>query len=167
VYRHYTQCYQHLPGDKPFNESDLVAFVMGASGAAAIAALIAFIGGAFVVGGVFMAIGFAQAIIAVANEWLYHRLACIGDMAKCAVGTVQSTPEIGGLGEFDNDQFFDVRLLPHRPKDDYKAPNTVYENGDPGPSGDGLTELHPENDAFLDGFQGERLIIRFIRESCG
>src|SRR5688572_16120197 len=162
AFKQYTQCYAHTPGDKPFNEDDLVAFVLGASGAAAIAALIAFIGGAFVVGGIFMAIGYAQAIIAVANEWLFHRLACIGDKPKCAVGTVERTPEVGGFGEFDNDEFFDVRLLPHRPgdfyKDFFKPANTAFNPAGARASQDGLTENRPENDLFLDGFQGEALL---------
>src|SRR5262245_47879580 len=158
AFRQYTQCYEHVPGDRPFNEDDLVAFVAGTSGVMAIAALLAFIGGAFVVGGVFMALGFAQAIIAVATAWLFPRLACVGKDPKCAVGVVEETPEIGELGDFDNDEFFDLRLMPHRPNDDYRSDNTAFRTGNPGPSQDGLTETKKENDVFLDGFQGEALL---------
>jgi hypothetical protein len=157
MFRQYTKCYQHTPGDKPFNKSDLAGFVLGTSAPGLIAALVAFLAGASVVGFIFIAIQYATTIIAVANEWLYHRLVCVGD-AKCAMGIVASGPERGDLGEFDNDQFFDVRLMPHRAGDDYKAPNAAWGSGSPGPSQDGKTEMHPGNDLYLDKFQGTELL---------
>ncbi len=164
AYKQYTKCYQHTPGDKPFHESDLAGTILALGGVPLLASILSFAGGAFVLGGVFMAIGYAGTIIHVANQWLYHRLACVGDKPKCAVGVVLKTPEIGGFGEFDNDEFFDLRLMPHREKDDYKADNHAYKNGDPGPSQDGETELKPENDIYLDGFQGEWFMKPFFND---
>src|SRR5262249_43438241 len=54
--------------------------------------------------------------------------------------------------------FFDVLLMPHRKNDDYRAPNTEFGNGKPGPSIDGSTEANPENDLYLDNFQGSFLL---------
>lgn len=158
AYRQYTKCYQHTPGDKPFHESDLVANILLVGGVPLLGAILSYAFGFFVVGAVFMAVGFAGTIADIAKKWLYHRLACIGNNPKCAVGVVVGTPEIGGFGEFDNDEFFDLRLMPHRPNDDYKSDNHAYKTGDPGASIDGKTELQKENDVYLDGFQGENLM---------
>jgi hypothetical protein len=163
MYRQYTNCYHHTAGDKPFNRSDLLAFVAGASAPGLIAALLAFLGGVGWLGFVFIAIQYAATIIAVANQWLYHRLVCVsGD--QCAVGTVQDDPSRGDLGEFDNDQFFDLRPMPHRENDEYKGPDNNFWSGKAGPSIDGKTETHPSNDIYLDGFQGQQLIAPSIKD---
>ena len=144
MFRQYTQCYNHTPGDKPFNKSDLAGFVVGTSAPGLIGAILAFLSGASVVGFIIIAIQYAITIVAVANEWLFHRLVCVsGD--ECAVGTVQDDPSRGDLGEFDNDQFFDLRPMPHRENDEYKGPNnnfslTMPGSSTPGPSKDGKTE---------------------------
>jgi hypothetical protein len=152
MFRQYTKCYQHTPGDKPFNKSDLAAFVAGASAPGLIGAILAFLSGMYWLGFVLIAVQYANTIIAVANEWLYHRLVCLtGDQR--AVGTVASGPTRSDLGEFDNDEFFDLRLLPHRPGDAYKSPDNNVSSGQPGPSQDGKTELHAENDIYLDVFR--------------
>jgi hypothetical protein len=177
MFRQYTKCYQHTPGDKPFNESDLVLFVLGNSAPGVIAAILSFLNGSNVIGFLVIALQYAATIRAIAKEWLYHRLVCVsGD--QCAIGKVDWTPEIGSmLGAFDNDQFFDIRLMPHRYNDLYGGPNTGFfaapaSSSDPygtapwamnsppaaGPSLDGLTEMHPANDVYLDGFQGAALI---------
>ncbi len=158
AFRQYTKCYQHTPGDKPFNEDDLVATILAVGGIPLLGAILSYAFGFFVVGAVFMAVGYAGTIAHVAKQWLFHRLICIGDNPKCAVGVVEGTPEIGGFGEFDNDQFFDLRLMPHRPNDDYRANNNAYKTGSAGPSLDGKTELQKENDVYLDGFQGQDLM---------
>jgi hypothetical protein len=167
AYKKYTKCYPHTAGDKPFNEADLLAFVAGAAAPGLILAII----GAGVLGSpltAFVGIGVAtaQAIVAVADEWLYHRLACIRaeEGPQCAIGVVASEPEIGALGEFDNDEFFDIRLLPHRPNDDYKSDNTAWATGGAGPSMDGKTEATPANDVYLDGLQGEHLVKPFFSD---
>jgi hypothetical protein len=165
-FHQYTQCYNHTPGDKPFNQSDLASFALGASAPGLIAAIVSFLSGANVLGFIFIAIQYAVTITAIANEWLFHRLCCVsGD--RCAVGTVEAPPKISPLlGSFDNDQFFDIRLMPHRHNDEYKAPNTAFNAATPGPgpSLDGLTETHPKNDIYLDGFQGTTLLKPFFTD---
>jgi hypothetical protein len=122
-------------------------------------------------------------IIAIANQWLFHRLVCVsGD--QCALGTIETIPSINTLlGAFDNDQFFDIRLMPHRHGDEYKAPNGGFfappgnpaeplgtppwtTNAPPlaGPSDDGKTESTKLNDIFLDGFQGSVLLRPLIHD---
>ncbi|HKV91641.1 MAG TPA: hypothetical protein VJW20_03725 [Candidatus Angelobacter sp.] len=176
MFHQFTKCYNHTPGEKPFNKDDLVAFAAGASIPGLLAALASFLTGNFVLGFVFIAIQYAATIIAIANEWLFHRLVCVsGD--QCAIGTVESLPTITPLlGAFDNDQFFDIRLMPHRHQDLYKAPNAAFFNPSvnppgtvpwsralplvpgAGPSLDGKTESTPQNDIFLDNFQGSLLL---------
>jgi hypothetical protein len=158
AYRQYTKCYEHTAGDEPFNESDLAGTVLALGGVALLGAILSFAFGFFALGGVFMGVGYAGTIAEIARKWLYHRLVCLGTEPKCAVGVVQSNPTISDFGEFDNDEFFDLRLMPHRPNDDYKSDNTAYKSGNPGPSLDGKTELQPENDVYLDGFQGQTLM---------
>lgn len=174
----YTQCYDHTPGDKPFNKNDLLSFVMGNAAPGIIIAVIAFLTGADLIGFIAIIIQYAITITAVANQWLYHRLVCISGN-QCAVGTIDMTPTESDLGEFDNDQFFDLRLMPHRPGDLYRGPNCAYATlgsapalvqapsvfgwqmqapPQAGPSLDGLTETHPDNDVFLDRFQGSALL---------
>jgi hypothetical protein len=168
AFRQYTRCYNHTPGDKPFNKSDLMMFVLGASAPGLIIAILGFLAGSAgnIVGFVAIIIQYAVTITAVANEWLHHRLCCIsGD--QCAVGTVESPPAMGSLlGEFDNDQYFDIRLMPHRHQDEYRAPNTRWNETPPRPglSLDGESESHPQNDIFLDLFQGTTLLKPFFTD---
>jgi hypothetical protein len=180
-YRQYTKCYNHVPGsgDKPFNKSDLLAFVAGTSAPGLIVAFLAFLTAStlgLVVGFIALAIQYASTIVAVANEWLFHRLVCL-DGDKCAVGALEPLEKPSTLGEFDNDQYFDIRLLPHRHADEYNAPNSGFfappgHAGDPlgtptwamnmpataGPSLDGAVSLQTSNDIFLDGLQGTALV---------
>jgi hypothetical protein len=176
-FRQYTSCYLHGPGDKPFNENDLVGYVLGVSAPGLIVAILAFLGGSSPIGFIAIAIQYAVSITAVANQWLFHRLVCVsGD--KCAIGVVETNAEMGSLlGEFDNDQYFDLRLMPHRHKDEYRSQNTGFfappaNPSDPfgtppwttntpprpGPSDDGRTELTPLNDIFLDSLQGSAFL---------
>jgi hypothetical protein len=70
--------------------------------------------GAYAIGFIIVAVRYAVTITAIANEWLYHRLVCISGN-QCAVGTVNMPPNRDTLlGAFDNVQFFDIRLMPHR-----------------------------------------------------
>jgi hypothetical protein len=100
------------------------------------------------------------------------------------LGTIETIPSINTLlGAFDNDQFFDIRLMPHRHGDEYKAPNGGFfappgnpaepvgtppwtTNAPPlaGPSDDGKTESTKLNDIFLDGFQGSVLLRPLIHD---
>jgi len=189
-FRQYTQCYNHTvgSGDKPFNESDLFSFALGTSAPGLIAAIVAFLLGANLIGFIAIAIQYAVTITAIANQWLYHRLVCLGGNV-CAVGAIDKPPETDTLlGAFDNDNFFDMRLMPHRYDDAYRTANAQDVSATPvvlgffadvsnagvptgsppswklsipprtGPSLDGNTEIFPENDIFLDKFQGTKLL---------
>jgi hypothetical protein len=175
AYRHYTQCYVHTPGDKPFNQADLVSYVLGNAGVGAVLAVLALLAGDYAVGFWIFAIQYAATIQSVAKQWLEHRLVCLTGN-QCAIGAIELTPDednsgqlksqTSDLGEFDNDQFFDLRLMPHRHNDAYRGPNCSYATlgttpwqvqttPGPGPSLDGLTEtMEPANDVFMDNFQG-------------
>jgi hypothetical protein len=179
MFRQYTKCYNHTPGDKPFSEDDLAGFAFGTSVPGLVAAIILFLTSNFVLGFVVIAIQYASTIIAIANEWLFHRLVCVsGD--QCAIGAIKKPPKTDTLlGAFDNDNFFDIRLMPHRNQDLYGAPNTNFFKSTSSPAGavpwqrqpppkeplpsagpsiDGKTESVPENDIFLDNFQGTQLL---------
>ena len=176
AFRRYTQCYVHTPGDKPFNKSDLVTYVLGNAGPGGVLAVLALLAGDYAVGFWIFAIQYAATIQSVAKQWLEHRLVCLTGN-QCAIGVIELTPDeddgsghlksqTSDLGEFDNDQFFDLRLMPHRHNDAYRGPNCAYATlgmtpwqvqtpPGPGPSLDGLTEtVAPANDVFLDNFQG-------------
>jgi hypothetical protein len=114
--RQYTQCYNHTPGDKPFSRSDLLGFVAGNAWPGGVVAILAFLGGAPVVSIIAIFIQSAVTVTAVANAWLFHRLVCMPkDALPCAIGTVVANPTVGDLGQFDNDQYFSIRLMPHPP----------------------------------------------------
>ena len=182
-FHQYTQCYNHTPGDKPFNASDLLGFVLGASAPGLIAAILAFLSGSTIIGIIAVAIQYAATVIAVANQWLFHRLVCLTGN-QCAVGSVETIPKVSPLlGAFDNDEFFDIRLMPHRHNDEYQLPDFNFfapasspelvgtppwapPFGIPGPgtSLDGLTEGTMFNDMFLDKFQGSQLVMPTIQD---
>jgi hypothetical protein len=163
AYKHYTRCYQHTPGDVPFRKADLLAFSAGASTLPLVGVIAAFLTGNVTVGFVLLGVGYATAIIAVADAWLNHRLACVSGR-QCAVGRVMKSPEISDLGEFDNDEFIDVMLMPHRDDDDYAEENHNYTEGKPGKTIGGHPEKQPENDIYLDGFQGEEFMKPFLED---
>lgn len=82
---------------------------------------------------------------------------------KCAVGIVSASPAKGELGEFDNDEFFDLILMPHRPEDDYVQASKNYKAAPPKPGivakdEQGHVDAHPDNDLYLDGFQGQEFL---------
>jgi hypothetical protein len=129
----------------------LASIIIGAAGPGALAALISWAAGAWVVGGFMMALAFVSAIRTAANLWLYQRLVCLTGV-QCAVGKVREDPNRQGLGAFDNDEFFDVVLMPHRTEDL------------PGPKGSGADlstteqDNHPENYVHEDGLQGQKYL---------
>lgn len=145
MFRQYTSCYTHVPPDKPFNKADLLGFVTGNAGPGGIAMIAAFLAGMPVIAFVILAIQTAITIVAVANEWLNHRLVCIpgAEASVCAVGIVLANPTTGDLGQFDNDQYFTMRLMPHAP-----APDAA----------DGVATAHYVDDVGGDGFQGAQLL---------
>jgi hypothetical protein len=146
----YTKCFNWAPGDDPpFHESDFVGLGLdhGIPGA-----VIGIMWGVVVGGGLFGPIGAvigaiigllvgiwiatASAIADGADRWLNHRLVCLGGR-RCAVGSVSTPPAIADLGGFDNDEFFDLAVMPY-------APDRVP----------GL----PPMTIFDDGFQGQELL---------
>jgi hypothetical protein len=142
MYRQYTQCYVHTPSDKPFNKSDLLGFVAGNAWPGGIIMILAFLSGAAIVGYIALAIQTAITITAVANAWLFHRLVCLPETA-CVLGTVLANPTTGDLGEFDNDQFFSIRPMPHPP-----LPATATD----------AQKTDFTADVVSDGFQGEEVL---------
>jgi hypothetical protein len=136
----------------------LAGFVAGAATPGLVGMILAFLSGASPVGFVVLAATYAATIIAVANAWLYHRLVCLdeydgGPGPLCAIGTVQTVPEVGDLGQFDNDQYFHLRLMPHRQLDAYMTSVT-----DGLPAGDKRWQWYPENELYADQFQGQQLL---------
>ena len=164
----FTQCYHYIKGDKPYNIKDLASTVLGAGGPGLLVSLIAFIAGSYGIGAIFVTIGIVTAIVSCADLWLYHRLVCVSPEPLCAVGIVEDTPTDGGLGNFDNDQFFDLVLIPHRPEDlaQSVAPFDAATLADPiqGPAAAEFNKqlsflnLHPKNFVLSDGFLGETLL---------
>ena len=165
----YTKCFQYNHGPAPFHESDLaglfakngtlglvfgvltglaVGFGVGGPVGAVIGGLV----GAFAAGYVATALAITEG----ANNWLNHRLVCLGGR-QCAVGTVKGPPEIAGLGEFDNDEYFDLALMPYPPSHAFDI------DGDPNASAATQAArqalaMFPKNRVFTDGFQGEALV---------
>jgi hypothetical protein len=153
AFKKYTQCYDYLATNiKPFHIDDLFATVAGAAGPGAVLAIISWAAGIWVVGAFTLTLGFIAAILTVADLWLFRRLVCLTGV-KCAVGTVNQDPHHGGLGNFDNDEFFNLILMPHR-KDDRIGP--------PGAGVDFVTaeqDAQPANYIHQDGLTGEELLI--------
>ena len=114
--RQYTQCYNHTPGDKPFSKADLLGFVAGNAWPGGVVAILAFLAGSPAISVIAIFIQSAITVTAVADAWLTHRLVCMPkDALPCAIGTELANPTVGDLGEFDNDQYFSIRLMPHPP----------------------------------------------------
>lgn len=117
AFKKYTQCYMHAAGDKPFNKSDLLGTVFGAGLPGVIVAIIGLILTSYLTFGIGVAIAAVMAIIHVSDEYLNHRLVCLKGQ-KCAIGKIYLEPEFGDLGQFDNDNFFNIDLMPHRELED-------------------------------------------------
>ena len=181
AFRKYTKCYEY-PGPlhsagKPFNKKrdsvfDLAVaatialsimasgIIIGAAGGP-VGLVIGAIAG-FVVG---VIVGVAHTITQGANKWLYQRLICLAGRPKCAVGIVVEGPAYSELGDLDNDEFFDLQLMPHRKEDNYV---TLYDPASPQQgaprygtvAADQTAHIvaHPQNEIYLDNFQGEELL---------
>jgi hypothetical protein len=144
AFRKYTQCYDHTLGDRPFNKDDLagLAVLHGLAPGAFFGALTGLAVGLAVGGPIGAAVGFLVGLFTTATvgvtfalheaaqKWRFHRLVCRTGV-KCAVGAVHEDPERGDLGEFDNDEFFDLVLMPHRVDDEPTGTlgkNNVYDD---------------------------------------
>jgi hypothetical protein len=178
AFKKYTQCYVHTPGDKPFNEDDLaglaitnglvpaafvgaiaglaVGLAIGGPVGAVVGVLVGFFSG--------VTIGVADALTEASEQWRFHRLVCLTGV-RCAIGVVKTEPEVGNLGEFDNDEFFNLVLMPHHSGDafDYAAQSDNYKTGMAGiidSSVQPLLDAHPMNDVYTDptGCQGSELM---------
>lgn len=151
AFKKFTQCYNYVAtGEKPFNIDDLFSIVLGAAGPGGIAALIGWAAGAWVFGGIALAIGFVSAVATVADLWLFHRLVCLTGI-KCAVGTVNDDPHHGGLGNFDNDEFFNLVLIPHRKEDKIGPPGSAFTTAQ--------QDAHPKNYIHQDDLMGQELLV--------
>lgn len=176
MFRQYTKCFTYKDGDpKPFNEKDevwvglkngalgaffgaLMGVVVGLLVGGPVGAVVGLLVGVF--SGVY--VGMAMAISDVSNKWLNHRLVCLGGDV-CAVGTVLKSPEDGGLGNFDNDEYFELVPMPYP-----TGAGWLYtERGDwehakvgrvTGPGEQSLLESHPANDLQLGNPQGVALM---------
>ncbi len=147
AFRKYTQCYVHTPGDKPFNESNLIGTVFAGGAAGLIVVLIGVLMSSYVTAGIGAFIAVITGINTVADEWLYHRLICLTG-TQCAMGKVMENPTDGGLGNFDNDQYFDVLLMPNYELQKQNMSEDLKEN----------LEKYPANKIHADGFMGEKLL---------
>jgi hypothetical protein len=65
------------------------------------------------------------------------------DALPCAIGTVIANPTVGDLGEFDNDQYFSIRLMPHPPLAESASDQDKRDFTD---------------SVTTDGFQGQELL---------
>ena len=179
AFKKYTQCYNFGPGETPpYHISDIaeLAFWFGAAPAvitglvaglasgAAIGGPIGAILGALI--GVFVGLtaGTWNALSRAAEQWRFHRLVCLSGV-QCAVGRVIRPEERGDLGQFDNDQFFDMFLMPYPPKEElrYTTPSENFKASPPqpgivDPSMQAKLDAHPRNDVFIDEFQGQALM---------
>jgi hypothetical protein len=174
----YTQCYEYRPENyptsKPFNIKDLpmlagvhaiLAFTLMGSGiviglafgpvGAVVGAIIGFIVG--------VTSGVATALHSASDEWRFQRLICLAkDEPKCAVGTVSEGPKYSDLGAFDNDEYFDLILMPHRIEDNYATltdptkPNSdAPKYGTVAASQTQHIIANPKNEIYTDDFQGQ------------
>lgn len=181
AYKRYTSCFSYPEGGKPYNEKDRTAFIitqlLSALAITGIFTVLGLLGGP--IGAIFLGItgsviGLTNLIDNAASEWLHHRLICLNkDNPQCAVGIVSFNPTRSDLGAWDNDEYFDMVLMPHPtveiatdfdeviresnptslvPANRYKADGTVVDNFASNVS------KHPANNILTDRFQGQALL---------
>jgi len=181
AFKQFTSCFLYPAGGKPYNENDRPAFIIKqvllalvVTGVFTLAGLLAGPIGA-IIGGVFgSVVGFTNLVDNAAKEWLNHRLICLNKgNPLCSVGIASYNPTRSDLGAFDNDQYFDVVLMPHPavaipadfdeaikkssgtalvPANRYKADGTVVDEFAKHVSD------HPANDILTDLFQAQTLL---------
>lgn len=124
----FTKCFEFTGDNEPFHESDFVGLGLKNGGLGALFGALTGLVVGLMIGGPIGAIvgvlvgafagGYAATATAItegANLWLNHRLVCLTGR-RCAVGSVMDPPTISDLGEFDNDEFFDLALMPYAPE---------------------------------------------------
>ena len=190
--RKYTQCFNYPgpPLQKPFNLHRDMPFIV----ASVVFQVLSFVTVGLVVGLIFGPVGavigvaaglligittsVADTIVDSANKWLNQRLVCLGNAPVCAVGTISAStinpedppddtsgPRHSELGALDNDEYFDLVLMPHRKEDDYIAMFKPVEPHADSPRwglvrADQMANItnNPANEIYLDGFQGQALL---------
>ncbi len=176
AFKHYTSCFLYPGGGKPYNESDRLSFLVGellkVLVITGLAAGIGFLAGGPVGAALAAIVAYLSSATATidkaADQWLNHRLICLAkDNPKCAVGIVSYNPFRSDLGAFDNDEYFDVILMPHPTTEAYSdeikktalVPANRY-NADGSVVSDFAAKVaaHVENDILNDGFQGHEFL---------
>jgi len=172
MFRQYTVCFLYPAGGKPYNEKDRLAFaargLLTALVFGAFTALVGLIASPIVAvftGALGFVAGIEQFLRKAADEWLYHRLVCLDQgNPKCAIGVVSYSPKSGELMDFDNDQYFDLVLMPHPavPKGAGGAFLPANSYDDKGNVADATwanhVKDHPHNDLYSDDFQAQPLL---------
>jgi hypothetical protein len=177
AFKKYTQCYVFdpatYPTSKPFNKSDLpmhalvhAILALSLTGSGVVIGLAFGPIGAIIGAIIGMAVGITTGVTVALNEasdkWRFHRLVCLGDPRKCAIGTVTEGPKVGDLGDFDNDEFFDLILLPHRRVDNYTDISFPAVNPEVPRHGTVIDadsiKKQPRNEIYADEFQGQELL---------
>ncbi len=121
--------------------------------------------------------GVASTIADSANKWLNQRLVCLDKPPICAVGTITTStpdpdkdppppgPRRSDLGALDNDEFFDLVLMPHRKEDDYVRMFDPLNPHRDSPRYGAVRDSemvhitnNPKNEIYVDGLQGEALL---------
>jgi hypothetical protein len=173
AYKHYTKCYQHDPTYPPLSETELYTtplegMILGAVLGVIVGALVGSPGGppGYLIGvfvGIFggTALGMMAALDIISRKWLDHRLICLSGR-RCAVGAVAIPEKIGELGDMDNDEFFDIALMPYPPGAgfQYTDPDSLHWRSNvAGRIADANLQPHldanPANDPYLAPLQGD------------
>jgi hypothetical protein len=71
--------------------------------------------------------------------------------------TVKGSPQTSGLGEFDNDQYFDLALMPYPPEHAFDVDGDSNSPAATQAAHAALAKF-PNNVVFTDGFQGKSLV---------
>jgi len=163
----YTTCFAYHPPDKPFNKQrDMVPMLLNHGAAALFFGAVAGLAAGLLVGGpigavVGLLVGFfvgGYAAVATilhegAQQWLHHRLVCL-DGRVCAVGRIKTQPKVSDLGDLDNDEFFNLALMPYPYQQAYEVLGDPSNAPATQEARDHLAR-YPGNVVFEDRFQGK------------
>lgn len=171
AFKQFTNCFVYPGSGKPYNEKDRTAFIIGnLLVALVIGGILGGVGfifggpaGAIIAGSIGWLAGLTALIEKAADQWLNHRLVCLGSEPLCAVGVVSHTPKTSDLLDFDNDQYFDLVLMPHPTvaagaDGALLAANRYQADGSVVPAFAKQVSDHPANDLLTDKFQAQTLL---------